>query len=244
LITDELLAEIAAAHRTGRRLYVGTTNLDTKRQVVWDLGAIAAGNDPKRLDLFRKILLASAAIPALLPTVPIDIFVNGRRHTELHIDGGAAASLFLHRDMLQPDRATEPVTEQNVFVIVAKGLQQPNEPVERTLSRVAGESLSGVLHAQMEGDLRKVFSLARDSGARVHLAAIPSGFEKNSDSMAFDRKLMRQLFDEGFHSAATGECWQSRLPVDIEQEASPRPRRGVQFQLRESPPVDLKRGKG
>ena len=44
--TPEILQRIADVHRQGRRLYVGTTNLDTKKLVVWDLGAIAARNTP------------------------------------------------------------------------------------------------------------------------------------------------------------------------------------------------------
>src|SRR5262245_36186162 len=52
-ITSELLARIARAHTQGRRLYVGTTDLERKQLVVWDLGAIAAGEDPGKLELFR-----------------------------------------------------------------------------------------------------------------------------------------------------------------------------------------------
>src|SRR5262245_19747308 len=63
LIADEvdapLLARVAAAHAQGRRLFVGTTNLDTRRLVIWDMGAIASGPRPDRLDLFRQVLLAS-----------------------------------------------------------------------------------------------------------------------------------------------------------------------------------------
>jgi predicted acylesterase/phospholipase RssA len=80
-VTDEFLAEIARAHAAGRRLYIGTTNLDTGRLVYWDMGAIAAGTDPNKRDLFRKVLLASCSIPGLLPPVPIEIAVDGRRYT-------------------------------------------------------------------------------------------------------------------------------------------------------------------
>src|SRR5206468_5122524 len=36
---EKLLAEVAAEHAKGRRLYVGTTHLDSRRLVVWDMGA-------------------------------------------------------------------------------------------------------------------------------------------------------------------------------------------------------------
>jgi hypothetical protein len=63
VIDDEMLRAIAAEHRVGRRLYVGTTNLDAQRIMIWNMGAIATSGHPDALDLFRKVLLASASIP-------------------------------------------------------------------------------------------------------------------------------------------------------------------------------------
>jgi hypothetical protein len=40
-VTPQLLADIAAEHRRGRRLLAVTTNLDAGRRVIWNLGAIA-----------------------------------------------------------------------------------------------------------------------------------------------------------------------------------------------------------
>ena len=79
-VTPELLARIAQAHASGRRLYVGSTDLDTKRLVVWDLvrlrPAMIRGSSP-----FRKVLLASASVPGVLPPVAIDVEVDGRHYT-------------------------------------------------------------------------------------------------------------------------------------------------------------------
>ena len=38
-VNDAFLAEVAAEHRKGRRLLIGTTNLDAERPVIWDMGA-------------------------------------------------------------------------------------------------------------------------------------------------------------------------------------------------------------
>src|SRR6516225_5301576 len=40
-ITPALIADIAAAHQAGRRLFIVTTDLDAGRSVVWNMGAIA-----------------------------------------------------------------------------------------------------------------------------------------------------------------------------------------------------------
>ena len=41
-ITPALLADIAAAYKNGRRLFIVTTDLDAGRSMVWNMGAIAA----------------------------------------------------------------------------------------------------------------------------------------------------------------------------------------------------------
>jgi hypothetical protein len=42
-----------------------TTNLDAQRAVLWNMGAIAARGYPAALDLFRKVLVASASAPGV-----------------------------------------------------------------------------------------------------------------------------------------------------------------------------------
>ncbi len=68
-ISNNTLARVAKAGREeGRGLYVGTVNLDTGRLVIWDLVKIAGDlSNPKRLDLYREVVLASASIPVMVP---------------------------------------------------------------------------------------------------------------------------------------------------------------------------------
>ena len=54
-IDEPLLAKIAAQHARGRRLYVGTTSLDSQRLVVWDMGAIAASGRPLAATVVRRL---------------------------------------------------------------------------------------------------------------------------------------------------------------------------------------------
>ena len=53
---QRMVVEVAAAHAKGRRLIIGTTQLDAQRLVLWDMGAIASSGDPDALKLFRKIM--------------------------------------------------------------------------------------------------------------------------------------------------------------------------------------------
>ena len=64
---EEELTAIAMEHARGRRLYIGTTNLDAQRPVLWNMGAIAASGHPGAPELFHTIMLASASIPVARP---------------------------------------------------------------------------------------------------------------------------------------------------------------------------------
>ncbi len=52
-ITEAFIDEVAVEFAKGRRLLVGTTNLDADRPVIWNMGAIAASGRPDRARLFK-----------------------------------------------------------------------------------------------------------------------------------------------------------------------------------------------
>jgi len=72
-IDAEMIEAIAREHNKGRRLYIGTVNLDAGRSVIWSIGAIAASDYPQKVDLIHDLLRASAAIPIAFPPVVIPV---------------------------------------------------------------------------------------------------------------------------------------------------------------------------
>src|SRR5262249_5496573 len=52
-VDETLLSQVAEEHRKGRLLLIGTTNLDARQPVIWNMGTIAASGAPKTLQLFR-----------------------------------------------------------------------------------------------------------------------------------------------------------------------------------------------
>ena len=63
-LNEAFLDRIAAEYDKGRLLLIATTNLDAAQPVIWNIGAIAKNGGAQRIELVRRILLASAAIPA------------------------------------------------------------------------------------------------------------------------------------------------------------------------------------
>lgn len=239
-ITPESLDQIAEAHRAGRRLYIGTTNLDTTRLVVWDMGAIAAGNEPNKLELFRSLLLASCSVPGLMPPVPVNIDIDGKRHTELHVDGGVSSMVFVQPFMLKDSNAKAP-RKSNVYVLISGKLEADGPPVRRRFMSVTLESINGVFRARHRADLQRIARIAQQAGADFGFAAMPEDTPTATTAVSFDPKLMRQLFDAGYEFARFGPKWDS-TPPGLDPEDDTLPRTGVRFNTIETlpPPTPIK----
>lgn len=95
-VTSDIVRAIAKEHHRGRRLFVGTVNLDAGRSVIWNIGAIAASDHADKLGLIHDILRASAAIPIAFPPIAIFVEKNGHQYEELHVDGGTGTQVFVY----------------------------------------------------------------------------------------------------------------------------------------------------
>ena len=232
-ISPQVFSEVALAHAEGRRLYIGTTNIDTGRLVIWDMGAIASSGKPDSLELFRKIILASASPPGFFPPVPIDVTLNGRTYTEMHVDGGTTAQVFFRSSMLPVDpsqysRGRRPLAGSCVYIIVAgKAFPDPH-CVQASTLKIAGSSLSALTYAQTRNDLVRIYTLSLLTGMDFRLAEIPQNWPVHQDSMEFDPALMKSLYTRGYQSALAGQIWADVPPVlDASQQSIPRA--GTQF---------------
>jgi hypothetical protein len=231
-ITDQLLAEVGTAHRAGRRLFVATTNLDTSRAVVWDMGAIAVSTRPDRREHFSKVLLASASIPGALPPVPIQVTVNGQSYTELHGDGGATQELFLRATMLGINAESvpeegKPLLGSELSIIVAgKLFADPKAVAPRTLG-LAAAAASSVLYAQTRNDLIRLYTLSLLTGMNYRFLALPGEVPVSGDSLAFDAEELRRLFAAGYGDGVR-QAWR-RLPPETEVGEQVVPRKGTDF---------------
>ncbi len=216
LVTFDLLAKIAAEHAAGRRLYVGTTNLDTKRLVVWDMGAIATRMSPGARGLFIDVLMASSAIPGFFPPVKMTVDIDGQLYEELHVDGGVTQAVFFRPPFVEPSKresfGTQTLYGSNLYIVVAgKIYPDPTGVRPRTLA-VAGDSVSDLIYAVTRGDLVRLFTLTMLTGMNYHMAAIPADFQVTSSSTAFDPVEMTRMFEEGARLARDGKAFGSTPP--------------------------------
>jgi hypothetical protein len=214
-VDQTLLEKIAEEHGKGRILLIGTTDLDARQPVIWNMGNIAASGAPGALELFRQILLASAAIPGAFPPTMIRVEVDGQAYDEMHVDGGASAQVFLYPPRLR-DVAAE-LGENfsragSVYIIRNSSLGATWDPVERRTINIAGRAIESLIHTQGIGDLYRIYTTAQRDGLDFNLAYIDTDFVYENKTQQFETAYMVSLFDYGYHLGRGGFPWRKTPP--------------------------------
>ncbi len=214
-ITQSFVEEVAKEHEKGRRLLVGTTNADQARPVIWDLGSIAQKRTPDSLAMFRRLLLASTALPGLFPPVHIKVAdSDGKFYEEMHVDGGVTDNTFLlplHLRFDKVDRLYKVRWRRSLFIIANAKTTPTRKVVKSTTFEIAGRSIDTLIRQQLEGDLLKLYLRAKDNNIKYRLASIPNTFNEISNE-PFDKAYMRKLYEAGFEAAKNGYQWKGKPP--------------------------------
>jgi patatin-like phospholipase len=214
-VDDAFLQEVARERTKGRILLIGTTNLDTQRPVLWDMGRIAMSSNPDAIVLFRKILLASATLPGVFPPVRIQVRVGGKNYDELHVDGGVTRQVFFAPSIFsfasgnqKPGRA---VTRRRLYVIKNGRIDPEWQPIRENVMSITTRSIDTLIKNQGIGDLYRIYSICRRDGIDFNIASIPSDFREVRKG-PFDAEYMNALFDRGYDLASHNYSWVKSLP--------------------------------
>lgn len=213
-ITEDFLGHVAKEYEKGRLLLIATTNLDARRPVVWNMGAIAASGSPKAGELFRNILRASAAIPGVFPPVMIDVELDGKPFQEMHVDGGAMAQTFLYPPSIKLAEVSESLgiqRKRKAYIIRNARLDPDWATVERRTMSIAGRAVASLIHSQGIGDLYRIYATTKQDGVDYNLAYIGRDFNAEHKE-EFDTDYMKKLYDFGYQLARKGYPWRKTPP--------------------------------
>jgi hypothetical protein len=227
-VDDQMLADIAAEHKKGRRLFIGTTNLDAQRLVIWDMGAIAASGHPNAGKLFHQIMLASAAIPVMFPPQYIEVEAGGKRYDELHVDGGTVAEAITYEFTFRPGEVRaealgkEMLPRRPVRLYIVRNSKTMPEwgTTEAGLKSITQRAMSTIIKYQGVGDLYRIYALSQIDGVDFNLAVIPGNFMVVRQE-EFDRNYMNQLFNRGYDLGKRGYPWK-KYPPGLQLVAPPK----------------------
>ncbi|MGF1529068.1 MAG: patatin-like phospholipase family protein [Candidatus Competibacterales bacterium] len=216
-ITPELLEAIAAEHRKGRILHIGTTNIDAGRPVIWNIGEIAASGEPGALELVRELIRASAAIPVALPPVLVPVETpDGRVYDEMHVDGGASSQVTFVSPELPIAEATRRILGQNLdrrlWVIVNNDLAPPHQTLRPRITDIGEAAVSSLIRGSGVGDVYRLYAIAQRDEIDLKVTWIPSEIPCAKPEEEFDRAFMRCLYGHAGDLFRGGQLWRNTPP--------------------------------
>lgn len=216
-ITPDLLEAIAAEHRKGRVLHIGTTNLDAGRPVIWDIGAIADSGEPGALELVRELIRASAAIPVAFPPIFVPVQTpDGRTFDEMHVDGGASSQVTFVSPSVPIGEMTRRALGRNldrtVYVIVNNNLVPPHQTLRPRVTDIGEAAVSSLIRGSAVGDVYRLYAIAQRDGIGFNVTAVPAKVPCPEPVEDFDRAFMQCLFDFGGSLLDRGDLWSDAPP--------------------------------
>jgi hypothetical protein len=214
VIDVKMLEAIVVEHDKGRRLFIGTTNLDAKRPVIWNIGIIAKSGAPNALELVREIMVASASIPGAFTPVYIEVEADGHRYDEIHVDGGTSSQVFLYPVSLDMRWVTRQIGlkgKSRIYVIRNSRIEPDWKTVKPKIVPILANTISTLIRTQGIGDLYRIYLGALRDGMDYNLSFIPSDFEEKPKE-EFDPEYMGKLFDLGYQMAQNGYPWEKAPP--------------------------------
>jgi len=213
-VDQDMLETIAAENAKGRKLLVITTNLDTQRTVIWDMGRIAALRSTQALSLFRDVLAASASIPVVFPPMQINAEANGRRFQEMHVDGGVTAPVLTLPDaFLLRNGAFAKGVRMNIFILINNKVERDFQLVPNNTIDIAARASASVTKTQTRSVLYETYNVARRNNFGFNLTYIDKDLP-SPGSFDFETSYMRSLYQYGYDKAKTGNFWAKAPPSD------------------------------
>ncbi|MFI0849666.1 patatin-like phospholipase family protein [Mesorhizobium sp. IMUNJ 23232] len=223
-LTRDVVARIAAEHRKGRRLLVLTSNLDSQRAVIWNMGAIAASGRPDALKLFQDVIIASASIPGLFPAVLIKAMSGDQLFEEMHSDGGSVSAILTFPEgwMADPEMGVWPKGRKlNMYIIVNNTLTPKFLATRNNTFSVMARANSSLIKSQARSALMATYDYAQKNGIRFRVASIDTQVPyKVTDP--FNTDYMRAVYRLGYAEMANGSLWKER-PVFTKTLAAVQP---------------------
>ena len=169
------------------------------------------------MNLIRRFLLASAAIPGAFPPSMFDVTIDGQPYQEMHVDGGAFAQAFLYPPSVMAVRQErmrrhEKVIPVEAYVIRNGRLDPEWASVERRTMSVAGRAISTMIAVSGYNDVQRMYASTQRDGMGFNLAYIGSDFTMELPE-PFDPGFMQALYDYGYEQGKRGYDWAHKPPL-------------------------------
>ena len=223
-VTPELLRKVAYEYAVRHRwLLIGTNNLDTGQPIIWNMGKIATYDTPEALELFRRVMLASASLPGFFSPVMIDVRYQGKAYQEMHVDGGVSRQVFLYPASLFHESGAYRLLEgrKREAYLIRNGVlsDEAFSTVARKTLPIAKQALRQFSQSHEDGDTLMAYLTAQKDGFGFNMAYVTDDFIKLKPRSQFDQVYMQALFNHADELASRGYPW-SKTPPGLTEALS------------------------
>ena len=151
----------------------------------------------------------------------IEAEANGRRLSEMHVDGGLAATVYVAPDSMLLASSAVRLPASQVTLILNSKLVSEFAMTDRSLVGVLGRSLSiGVKRATRSATIL-IAAAALRSGTEFNVAYVDQSFDHPSRGL-FDPEYMKALFEAGRQQGRSDEPFRRAMPeATLPQAAVP-----------------------
>jgi len=219
---EALLTRVAAEHAKGRRLYIGTTNIDTGQFIVWDMGAIASSKRDDKYQRFSDVIYASSAMPIFLPPQYMSVNIEDKTYYQMHVDGGIYSHVFMvgllvnWREILQLGHDKNEKFDTTLYVVANRKYRNRHiySPVEQSPSSIISAYIDMETDLLFDKSIYRLYKSSRKKNIKFRLAAVPEYENSVDDSTEFNPQKMQKLFDVGYQYGLQGINWQKSISID------------------------------
>ena len=176
---------------------------------------MANSKHPDTYDLFRSIMVASAAIPVLFPPTFIEVEAEGEVYDEMHVDGGTMGQMVYFGSTIdwkavlrEVSGEQEPVDSSVLYIIIDGEIDHHHNVVPRRLAPIANRTIATMIKASTLSSLYKMFLHAEVNGYDFKYTSLPKTYEP-LDDMPYDPEEMRRMFRIGHKMGMEEDSWLS-----------------------------------
>jgi len=216
----EFLDKLADEHKKGRRLYIGTTNIDTGQLTVWDMGAIASSNREDKYERFCDIVYASAALPVYLPPQYMKLDIEGKEYYQMHIDGGIYSQVFMiglminWNEVLNFKKNANTNFDVTLYTVANRKYRQRDlyKPVEQSPFSIIEAYVLTEMDLLFDRSLYRLYQSCENQGFKFRMAAIPDKMDAIvTNPTEFRPEQMTELYKLGYKLGYEGIKWKKEI---------------------------------
>ena len=214
------LDKVALEHKKGRRLYIGTTNIDTGQLTVWDMGAIASSNRSDKYERFSNIIYASSALPVYLPPQYMEVDISGEKYYQMHIDGGIYSQVFMigllvnWGEVLNFKDSDNTNFDVTLYTVANRKYRQRDiyKPIEQAPFSIIEAYVLTEMDLLFDRSIYRLYSSCEKKGIKFKMATIPQKMEEIIiEPTEFNPKKMTKLFNVGYKIGFTKIDWKEKI---------------------------------